>query len=166
MPLRQTTHPSVLKLLEEAHEGEDAKAVMVRKCRELVEWARGMGCEGAPHFDAEILAGLLGIKVVVKPAAINIGGEAALVPVRGRMEIWIKEGTTGERSRFSIFHEIAHTRFLDAYTLRRNYSQHASLSPEEREFENLCDIGASELLFPLKEFQDRISEQPFEAQSF
>lgn len=138
---------------------------MVRKCRDLVKRARGLGWKGCPHFDPEILASTIGIKVVIKPADLNIGGEAALMPVRGKLEIWVKEGVTPERRRFSIFHEIAHTRFPDAYGPRRNHLASTALSAAEKEFEALCDLGASELLFPLQEFQNQFTAQPFNAQS-
>lgn len=163
--MKSPTHPSILALLGESLPGESAKQVMVRKCRDLVHRARTLGWQGCPHFDPEILASILGIKVVIKPADLNIGGEAALMPVRGKLEIWVKEGVTPERKRFSIFHEIAHTRFPDAYQSRRNHLSSIPLSADEKEFESLCDLGASELLFPLQEFQTQFAIQPFNAQS-
>ena len=159
------SHPSVTALLAEALPGESAKEVMIRKCRDLISWARNKGWKGSPYFDPEILASLLGIKVVTKPATLDIGGEAALISVRGRLEIWVKDGVTSERRRFSIFHEIAHTCFQNSYGKRQNHLAPGPLSAEEREFETLCDIGASELLFPLSEFGVEFAARPFSGES-
>jgi Zn-dependent peptidase ImmA (M78 family) len=157
----KSIHPSVFALLKEAKAGETAEDIMIRKCRKLVLDAKNKGWEGTPHYDPEMLAGMLGIKVVSKPATAEIGGEAALIPVRGRLEIWIKEGVTPERRRFSICHEIAHTQFPNYTKRRHNHMASTSLTQAEREMESLCDIGASEILLPAEDFDQVFDKTQF-----
>jgi hypothetical protein len=74
--------------------------------------------------------------------------------------IQYRSGQLIERQRFTICHEIAHSCFPDAYEYVRYLDAY---TPEEKaffEFENLCNIGASELLFPLLEFQRDMSKNP------
>ncbi|MGC2332908.1 MAG: ImmA/IrrE family metallo-endopeptidase, partial [Candidatus Acidiferrales bacterium] len=57
------------------------------------------------------------------------------------------------RVAFSIAHEISHAFFPNSVTGARFRSICQSNSKKANELERLCDLGASELLMPLDEFQ-------------
>jgi Zn-dependent peptidase ImmA (M78 family) len=56
-----------------------------------------------------------------------------------------------ERQRFTIYHELAHTYFPGAFEFVRHQESFPA-DQAHRKFENLCDIGAAELLLPYDEF--------------
>jgi hypothetical protein len=59
-----------------------------------------------------------------------------------------------ERQRFTILHEFAHTLFPDFCDYVAHHHTPAKKAPDpEREFENLCDIAAAEILMPLADFK-------------
>jgi hypothetical protein len=92
---------------------------------------------------------MLGIKVCIKEH--NFPGEGYITGYRGRAYITVRPGTTHERQRFTICHEIAHTCFPDAFEMGRSRG-----APDEsaaiKKFEWLCDVGAAELLMPFEDF--------------
>jgi hypothetical protein len=141
-------HPSVVALMAEAHPGESAADVIRRKCRAMVQRAKTFGWSGPP-FDPRILASLHDI--VVEKTAVDFGSEGRIFPRRGKVVIQLRAGAMIERERFTICHELAHTCFPDAF----DFVRHQDASPGDeacRKFENLCDIGAAELLLPYDEF--------------
>lgn len=141
-------HPSVRALMEEADAGEAPEDVIRRKCREKVAIAKRAGWSGPP-FDPFLLASILGIKVSVEEHAFP--GEGYITGYQGRAFITIRPGTTLERQRFTLCHEIAHTCFPDVFEMGRSRGV-AVDSEAERKFEALCDVGAAELLMPVDEF--------------
>ncbi len=134
--------------MKEAHPGEKDVDVIRRKCRALVTRAKTLGWSGPP-FDPEMLASIDGIKVEATDEEID--GEGRIFPHRGRVKIQYRRGSMLERRRFTICHELAHTCFPDVF--ERTRFHHGPVSDEaHRRFENLCDIGAAELLLPLEDF--------------
>lgn len=142
-------HPSVRALMEEAHAGETAEDVIRRKCREKVGIGKRAGWSGPP-FDPFLLASILGIKVSIEEHAFP--GEGYITGYQGRAFITIRPGTTLERQRFTLCHEIAHTCFPDVFEMGRSRGVQME-SVAEKKFEALCDVGAAELLMPLDEFR-------------
>lgn len=128
---------------------------MRKKCRELVASAKRDGWKGPP-FDPHLLASLQGIRV--RKVHHEIGGEARVFGNSTGVFIEYREDLAlPERLRFSIFHEIAHTLFPDCYQQIRHLGEESS-SEVDRDFERLCDIGASEMLFPLSEFSEDLGK--------
>lgn len=142
-------HPSIVALMTEARPGESAPDVMRRKCRALVSRAKAVGWSGPP-FDPQLLASIEGIKVQATDE--DIEGDGCIFPVRGRLVIQYRRGPTNERRRFTICHEIAHTCFPDVFE-RVRFHGSALTDEAHKRFENLCDIGAAEILMPLDEFR-------------
>jgi hypothetical protein len=66
--------------------------------------------------------------------------------------IQYRSGSSEERQRFTICHELAHTCFSDAFEFVRNQDDGTADDPAHKKFENLCDVGAAELLMPHEEF--------------
>ncbi len=142
-------HRSIAALMREALPGESAEDVIRRKCRAMVALGKSFGWDGPP-FDPEILAGLHGIRV--EPSLDEFEGDGRIFPRRGKVVIQYRAGRMVERQRFTICHELAHTCFPDVYEFVRSHSASSEDDPAHREFEHLCDFGASELLFPHEPF--------------
>lgn len=149
---RRWVNQSVVALIKEkALPGETPQAVIRRLARQMVAEAREQGWEGVP-FDPEILAELQGIEV--KPASGDIRAEARLMPLPDqRLQIEYAPEAPETRRRFSICHEIAHTFFPDCFERVQHRRNAEYFDPVHAELEQLCHIGAGELLMPLTEFE-------------
>lgn len=150
-------HPSVTALLREAVGRETAEDVMRRKCREMVRAAKARGWSGPP-FDPKILASLNGIRV--QEVTEDFGSEGRIFPWRNRVVIQFRSGLIPERQRFTICHELAHTCFPDTYERVRCRQTPNLDHGAYRGFEQLCDIGASELLMPYEDFSADLARAP------
>jgi Zn-dependent peptidase ImmA (M78 family) len=146
------THPSVKALMEYALPNESPEDVIRRRCRELVANAKESGW-GGPPYNPEILASLNDIQV----EAVNedIRADARIFPADdGRLIIQYASSVSPERQRFSICHEITHTRFPDCYEEVRYRQRQRQLDWKHQELERLCNIGAAELLIPYDDFRE------------
>lgn len=142
-----TSHSSIAALLAEHPGARDPERAIRERARALVAFGRSNGWEGPP-FDPEILAELRSVRVRRLPSSTI--AEAAIVPdERGRFTILVNQELPKERELFGIAHEVTHTLFPDcAETIRlRGPTAHV-----DRDLEILCDIGASEILFPEETF--------------
>ena len=148
---RRWVNRSVVSLMKHRAAGNETPPETIRRlAREMVAGAKSQGWEGLP-FDVEILAGLQGIDV--KPADGDIKAEARLMPLPDqRLEIEYAPEALETRRRFSICHEIAHTFFPDCFTQIQHRRKGAPFDPVHAELEQLCHLGASELLLPVEEF--------------
>lgn len=142
-------HRSLKALMVEAQPGEELEDVMRRKCRAMVAHAKKYNWDGPP-FDPKDLASLYDIKV--EETDEEFGSEGRIFPRRGKLIIQYRAGSTVERQRFTICHELAHTCFPDAFELVRNHGGDSNDDPAHKKFESLCDLGAAELLMPHEEF--------------
>jgi hypothetical protein len=149
-------HPSVQALLSEAASGEDAHAVIRRKARTVVAKARSLW--KGPPFCPFALADIEGI--IVERAPCDIRSDGRIFPKGEQVYIQYTDGPSIERIRFTICHELAHTLFPDCFKRERRRSP---AEKAEREFEDLCNAGAAEFLFPLEEFTLDIGGAPLTA---
>lgn len=138
-------HESVEALLAEAMHGEGAYDVIRRKARDVVAKARPLW-KGPPYCPFE-LADLEGI--IVEKAPCDIRSDGRIFSMGEQVYIQYTDGPCPERINFTICHELAHTLFPDCYKRERRRS---AAEKAEREFENLCNVAASEFLFPLDDF--------------
>jgi IrrE N-terminal-like domain len=144
------THPSVIALMQYALPEEGPEDVIRRRCREMVASAKNSGWVGPP-YDPEILASLNDIEV--EPVLEDIRADARIFPGNdGRLIIQYTSSVSSERQRFSICHEITHTRFPDCYEEIRHRQREGALDWKHQELEKLCNIGAAELLIPYDDF--------------
>jgi hypothetical protein len=137
--------------------GEGPEAVIVRLCRELLAEARAAGLSGPP-YDPEVLASWKGMEV--QPASHDIRADARIFPVDGRLRIEFMTDVSEDRRRFSIFHEITHTRFPDCYEEVRHRQHGDYFDRLHAELEQLCNIGAAEMLMPADDMAVRMSHRP------
>lgn len=139
------THESVQALMADAYESESPKDVIRRKACEIVTKHRSLW--KGPPFCPMQLADLEGI--IVQEAPCDINSDGRIFPKGDKIYIQYAKDQCEERIRFTVCHELAHTLFPDCYKRIR------LRSPKERaewEFEDLCNVAASEFLFPREEF--------------
>lgn len=145
--------PAVAALLRETGEADPVEAVR-SKARALVHLYLEHFGPCHPPFDLEVLASLRGI--VLSAERPGHSPDAELVPTEdGGVEMRVNPDRPATRRRFSMGHEISHT-FLPGYEQKvqcRNPRDRDRADPDDL-VETLCDIGASELLFPLPWFAD------------
>lgn len=151
MPTSVPRHESIEALLAEALPGEDAEAIIRRKARAVIAKHRHLW--KGPPFCPEELADLEG--VIVEEAPCDIRSHGRIFPRGSQVVIQYAKAQCEERKRFTISHELAHTLFPDCYKRER---RRTPAGKAEWEFENLCNIGASEFLFPLEEFSAAIGK--------
>jgi hypothetical protein len=142
-------HRSLKALQAEAAIGETLEDVMRRKCRAMVAHAKTFGWSGPP-FDPTDLASIFDVRVEFTDE--QFGSEGRIFPRNGDVVIECSSTTAPERQRFTICHELAHTCFPDVFEFVRAQDGDPDSDPGHKKFENLCDIGAAELLMPHSEF--------------
>jgi hypothetical protein len=158
---RRWHHPSVSALMHLSQAGECPESVIDRLCCELVAEAKAFGWSGPP-FDPEILASLEGISV--ETVAQEIGADARIFPTEdGHLLIQCISSVSAERRRFSIAHEIVHTRFPDCYE-RVRYRSEGGQDRAYSELEQLCNAGAAEILMPKEDIMLHLANQDVSAE--
>jgi Zn-dependent peptidase ImmA (M78 family) len=155
---RRYSDPDVLSLIKATGSLVDPRSSVLTQARKRLQTLRKF--HGVPKDPIErltILASLCGIGEVVPMNIEQRRGEkrdAVLVPnVSGGRSIIYNPAVPRSRLAFSIAHEIIHTFFPNSINGARFRNICASESREANELERLCDLGASELLMPLNDFQ-------------
>lgn len=122
--------------------------------RELIE---DLGLK--PPVDFKILASSQGIARV---EITDIPWAGCLIQDRDAFVIKIRASDPVGRRRFTQPHEICHT-FFPGFELRAQYrcAPTTALSTRSRDIEWLCDVGASELLFPRGHFLEDMGSLQF-----
>jgi Zn-dependent peptidase ImmA (M78 family) len=156
---RRYTDPDVLSLIKATGSLVDPRSSVLTQARKRLQTLHKF--HDVPRDPIErltILASLCGIGEVVPMNIEQRRGEkrdAVLVPnVSGGRSIIYNPAVPRSRLAFSIAHEITHTFFPNSIRGARFRNICASESREANELERLCDLGASELLMPLDEFQN------------
>lgn len=147
--MRRKNDDDRVALLLAAHGGEDAESVIAELCRELLTDA-----SASIPVDLDVVASFRNarVKVCVQPHAETIAWNGRYWMIR------ISESDTRGRQRFSTAHAIVHTFFMDAERVAREpHGRQWSWSAAEEE---LCDLGAAELLLPASEFITTCSREP------
>lgn len=139
-------HKSVLKLIKESN-NNDPIAEIRNRARDLVLKALEKGWSGPP-FNATQLSSFLGIEILPNDSVLD----ARLISKGGqKMLIEYNPFQKPTRINFSVAHEIAHTLFSDFKEGIRNREEEPT---ENRELEQLCNIGASEIQLPYAVFSN------------
>jgi len=144
--VRNWRHKSVLRLIEESENENPYEEIRARARKKILQ-AIDRGWEGPP-FSAIQLAKLLDIEVIPNDSILD----ACTISLgRNKFRIEYNPVQKPTRLNFSISHEIAHTFFSDCHEAIRNREE----TPDEnKELEELCNIGASELQLPYIIFPD------------
>jgi Zn-dependent peptidase ImmA (M78 family) len=155
---RRYSDPDVLSLIKATGSLVDPRSSVLTQARQRLDRLnRFNDIPKDPIERLAILASLCGIAHVLPMNIQQHEGEkrdAVLVPdVSGGRSIIYNPSVPRSRVAFSIAHEIVHTFFPNSIKGARFRNICASESREANELERLCDLGASELLMPLSEFQ-------------
>ena len=142
--------PSVLSLLAAEPDTANAEDAIRRRARSLVREALELGWQGPP-FDVTELASLRGLKVE-QSYGLKRNQHAGVVPGR----ILVNAGDPRVRQRLSVAHEVIHTVFPDYEQRTARLGQLWRQDGDRSELEQLCQVGASELLFPFESFCEHL----------
>jgi hypothetical protein len=133
---------SQLSLLEqarlEAPQLSDEERVAVLAA-ELIEQL-----EARPPINLEMIASWQGVE---KIEVDDIPWAGCLINDGGHVLMKLRRGDSRRRRRFTGFHEIGHT-FCPGFRLEPQYRCNPVISQKKATIEGLCDVAASEMLFP------------------
>jgi Zn-dependent peptidase ImmA (M78 family) len=155
---RNYSDPDVISLIKATGSLVDPRSSVLSQARALL--AKLSHWEEVPKDPLErlrILASLA--RVTIEPMDIERQRkekrDAILLTAESKRIIAYNPDRPRPRVAFTIAHEIAHTFFPNSSSGARFRSICESNSREANELERLCDLGASELLMPLIDFQRR-----------
>jgi hypothetical protein len=136
------------RALQGVYSGAHPPSLFISKVRELYNELRIDG----PPFDPWTVASHLNIEVKEESMALD-----GYVERRDdeTFAIYLRNGVSLARKRFTLCHEIAHTFFFDILEDRRRYRQPGQ---DDQEEEQLCDIAAAEMLMPYGPFSHDLGE--------
>jgi hypothetical protein len=146
-PLRSTA--SFIEELVRSTGANDPAAAIRLKAQELLRLYVASFGEPTMPISVDVLASLRGI---ARSDELPLHSpDAELVPDgSGGVKMRVNPDLPETRQRFSVSHEISHTFFPD-YTTKpwcRTDARHRDRDDPDQYLEMLCDIGATELLFP------------------
>jgi Zn-dependent peptidase ImmA (M78 family) len=157
---KKPTEPTVVNdaiatILKETGQSDPAAAVRI-KARELIQLYYATFRE-KPPFDLKAMASMKGI-THSEEAPVYSPDSELLPDDEGRLVMRINRDRPKTRQRFSIAHEITHT-FFPGYEqkVQCRKPKERDWSDPEDVIEWLCDVGASEFLFPPPWFGESIS---------
>ena len=160
---RPTQHSSIAALLREMKESDPEAAVRAKARSVLSEYLAMFG--GDPPFNLEALASFRGLRS--SSDAPRHSEDSEIAPQSdGSVVLRINRDRPITRQRFSVGHELGHTLFKD-FRLKvqcRKATDRDWADPDDQ-LEALCDIAASEFVFPTPWFPDRASELELTSQA-
>ena len=155
---RRYSDPDVISLIRETGGLIDPRFAVLtqaRRCLKVIEEFHNIPAD--PIARLRIVASACGIRDV---SSMNIEQQktettdAVLVhKISGERSIFYNPTRPRSRVAFSIAHEITHTFFPNSVRGAPFRGICSTNSREANELERLCDLGASELLMPISEFQ-------------
>lgn len=156
-------HPHVLTIMEETGETDAVSAIRV-KARAVIETYHAQ-FQTPPPFNLKAMASLRGLHESDEAPRFSDDSEIAPDP-EGRIILRINQNRPRTRQRFSTGHEIGHTLFPDfEQKVQCRKARNRDWSDPDDLLESLCDVAASEFLFPNPWFQDRMIAAPVSAQA-
>lgn len=149
-------HPDIIAIMEETGEVDAVAAIRVKARSFVKEYHREL--RESPPFNLKAMASFRSLHDSPEPPRFSQDSEIAPEP-DGRIVLRVNHDRPRTRQRFSIGHEIGHT-FFPEYKLKahcRKPVNRDSADPNDL-LETLCDVAASELLFPDPWFPERVSQ--------
>lgn len=151
---RQYYHLHVQAIIDETGEDDPFEAVRVKARRVVSNYVALFGEQ--PPFNLKAIASVRGLHWSDDDPRFSPDSEIA-PEADGRVVLRVNKSRPESRQRFSIGHEIGHTLFPEyqlAVRCRKRVERNWA-DPEDL-LETLCDVAASELMFPDPWFRDRI----------
>lgn len=157
---RSDLHPHIVAIMDETEQDDPFEAIRI-KARAFVQEYHST-FEEAPPFNAKAAASLRGLHWSDDDPRFSPDSEIA--PEDGRVVLRVNKNRPQTRQRFSICHEIGHTLFpdyqLEVRCRKKNKTKYAD--PNDL-LETLCDVAASEIMFPLPWFKNQIDSFALES---
>jgi hypothetical protein len=113
--------------------------------------------DAKPPISLEMIASWQGVE---KIEVADIPWAGCLINDGGRVLMKLRSGDSRRRRRFTGFHEIGHT-FCPGFRLEPQYRCSPGIVPARTTIEGLCDVAASELLFPKRLVAADLERLPF-----
>jgi Zn-dependent peptidase ImmA (M78 family) len=158
-----------LKLMRRQEDSQPLEEVVRGLARQKLEEAEQVLRQIDPHwkpppYDPFLIAQALGIRCQAVEAPWL--EDAMILVQEGQPTILYRPERTPVRTRFNIFHELAHTLFPEYQynNLYRRTSRPRLFEPEGQ-LEYLCDVAAAEFLMPLELFQKDLEQTGFGARA-
>jgi Zn-dependent peptidase ImmA (M78 family) len=147
-------HPHVRAVMEETGESDPTRAVRA-KAQQVVRQYVEMFHE-EPPFNLEAMASLRGLKITQE--APKHSPDSEIAPENGGVVLRVNRNRPIVRQRFSIGHEIGHTLFPEYdLVVRCRKRSDRDWADDSDQVESLCDVAASEILFPSPWFDDAVA---------
>lgn len=156
-------HPHICAIMDETGQDDPYEAVRI-KARAVVSEYHGIFGD-APPFNMQALASVRGLRWSDDDPRYSADSEIA-PEADGSVLLRVNRSRPLSRQRFSIGHEIGHTLFPDYdRAVRCRKAIDRSWADENDLLETLCDVAASELMFPAPWFNQRIASMELSAAS-
>lgn len=160
---RVELHEHVVAVMKETGQNDPFEAVRI-KARDVVSQFHQL-FGGSPPFNVNAIASFRGLTLSDDDPRFSPDSEIA-PEADGRVVLRVNKSRPVSRQRFSVCHEIGHTLFPEyELAVRCRKPSERTWADSEDLLETLCDVAASELMFPSPWFPDRIAEMPLTADS-
>jgi hypothetical protein len=149
-----TLHPHIRSIMDETGEDDPFDAARA-KARAVVEEFHGLFQE-PPPFNLKAMASARGLHWSDDDPRFSLDSEIA-PESDGRVVLRVNKSRPEARQRFSIGHEIGHTLFPEYHlSVRCRKGVERNWADDDDLLETLCDVAASELMFPDPWFGERL----------
>lgn len=155
---RRYSDPDVISLIRETGSLIDPRSAVLnqaRRCLKIIREFHDIPADSIARL--RIVASVCGIGDVssmdIQQQKTETTDAVLVQKISGERSIFYNPSRPRGRVAFSIAHEIAHTFFPTSVRGARFRNICSTGSREANELERLCDLGASELLMPVDEFQ-------------
>lgn len=160
---RARLHPHILAVMDETGE-PDPYAAVRSKARAIVAQFHQLFAE-VPPFNMEAIASMRDLRMT--DDAPSHSHDSEIAPEKdGRVVLRVNRDRPLTRQRFSIGHEIGHTLFPEYHlAVRCRKAIDRDWADPNDLLETLCDVAASEFLFPEPWITDRIQTMTLTAEA-
>lgn len=149
-------HPAVQGLLNAEDSVRCPREAIRRRVGRVVEEAINLGWSGPP-FEMDILASLHGFELR-EDESLSSDQDGCLIP-GARPQILVNPSSSPRRVRFTIAHEVVHTLIPDP-SMREGQRHWKYRREAQSPVEQLCQVGAGELLMPTVYLRREASGEP------
>lgn len=155
-------HEHVQSVIDEMGVEDPREAIRLKMRNKIAEIS---SLFGTPPYDLVAFASCVGLHWSDESPAFSDDSEIAPIG-DGRMVLRVNQERPLTRQRFSIAHEIGHTLFPDyQYAVRCRKANERRWSDDDL-LESLCDVAASELMFPTPWFTEQLASIEHTGASF
>ncbi len=149
-------HPHIRAVMDETGEDDPVRAVRA-KARSVFRQFHD-AFDGSPPINLDALASFRGLHACADSPRYSADSEIA-PNADGRVVLRVNRDRPFTRQRFSIGHEIGHTLFPEfQVTIRCRKALDRDWADPNDLLETLCDVAASEFLFPAPWFRERVTQ--------